>query len=107
MIDVVGDAERRAVGQQAGDAAHRELAERQQVGVEFKLRQTPGERAQPGGAGPHQPFEIAVLLLQVLRLEEQPSVQTTLFSQLIVRNRALAGARLGLDGDAVLPAAAR
>ena len=67
-----GDAERRAVRQDAGGGADRELAERQQVGVELELRQAVAERAQPGRAAADQPLEIALLLLQMLRLQEQP-----------------------------------
>ncbi len=71
VVDVVGHAERGAVGQHAGGGAHREFSQRDQVGVEVELGQPPTERAEGRGADAHQAFEVAVVLLQVLRLEEQ------------------------------------
>ncbi len=71
MVDVAGHVERRAVRHDPGGRAHGELAERQHVGVEVELRQPPAERAHGPGAGAHQAVEVAVLLLEVLRLEEQ------------------------------------
>ena len=71
VFDVAGDAEGRAVGKDAGGAAQRELAQGEQVGVDLHLGQAVGEGAQPGGAAAHQAFDVAVLLLEVLRLEEQ------------------------------------
>ena len=94
-------AERCAIRQNAGSGADRKLAERQQVRIDLELRQAIAERRQTGGAAADQPVEIAFLLLQVPRLQEQPFPQTTLFSHSISLTAGLAWCRGKLDAVAL------
>ena len=71
MIGIAGNAERGAVGKNARGTAYRELPQSQQVGVDLQLGQPVAERRQTGRAAAHQAFDVAFLLLQVLRLQEQ------------------------------------
>ena len=68
---VGGNVERRAVGHDAGGAAQRELALLGEVAVDLEMRKAPRIGRDLADPAFDQVFEIAVVLLQMMRPEEQ------------------------------------
>jgi hypothetical protein len=71
MVGVVGQAEGRAVLQNAVARGERELAERQQVVVDRQFPDAPGVRPQAADLAADQLFDVAVVLLKMLWLQKQ------------------------------------
>src|SRR5690606_25075642 len=64
--------ERRAVGEHPARAAQADATDCEQVRFELEFGQAPGLAAQAAGAQLDASFEVALVLLQVLRPQEQP-----------------------------------
>src|SRR6185369_9152707 len=64
--------EGRAVGKHAARAAQSELADREQVALDLELGEAPRMRAQRCGAAFDPALEMPLLLLEMLRPEEEP-----------------------------------
>jgi hypothetical protein len=69
---VVGHLKRRAVGEHAREATQRDLADAEQIPFEFDLGETPAVRDERTAPRLNIALEVALLLLEVLRLQEQP-----------------------------------
>ena len=72
MVGILGNAERRAVLEDAAATDQRELADGEQVAVDLDVDQSPVMRPHALDAGAHQLFDIAVELLEMLGPEEHP-----------------------------------
>ena len=68
---VGGNVERRAVRHHAGGAAHRELALLREVAVDFEMREAPRIGRRVAHPAFQQVLDVAVVLLQMMRSEEQ------------------------------------
>src|SRR6185437_12852796 len=64
--------ERRAVGEDTPRPPQRELADREQVALDLQLHESPGIRTQRANAALYVVLEVALLLLKMLRAQEQP-----------------------------------
>ncbi len=69
---VIRHSERRPVWKHAGGATQRELADAQQVALELDFGEPPAMRDKSLASSFDEPLEVAILLLEVLGLEEQP-----------------------------------
>ena len=69
---VVRHAERRAVREDAGKAPQADFADLQEIPLELDFREAPRVRNERGRPGLDVPLEIAILLLKMLGLKEQP-----------------------------------
>ncbi len=76
---VIRHRERRAVGKDTPGPAQAHLADREQVALDLELREAPGIRPQRARPPFEQRFQVAFLLLEMLRPRNSPSLQMMRF----------------------------